>query len=41
MAREIKEEFGMNITVGDTFYAFTYENKIKGSHSVEIIYFDP
>jgi 8-oxo-dGTP pyrophosphatase MutT (NUDIX family) len=39
LKREIKEEFGMNISVGDPFYTFTYTNEIKGSHSIEVIYF--
>jgi 8-oxo-dGTP diphosphatase len=39
LMREIMEEFGMRIAVGDPFFAFTYLNEIKGSHSVEIIYF--
>lgn len=39
LKREIIEEFGMRIKVGDPFAAFTYTNEIKGSHSVEIIYF--
>lgn len=39
LRREIKEEFDMEINVDDTFYAFTYKNDIKKSHSVEIIYF--
>lgn len=38
LKREIKEEFGLEITVGDSFAAFTYVNKIKGSHSVEVIF---
>ncbi len=29
----------MTINVGDPFYVFTYDNPIKGSHSVEVIYF--
>jgi len=33
------EEIRLNISVGDTFAAFTYSNYIKQSHSVEIIYF--
>lgn len=37
--REIKEEFAMQISVGDPFYVFTYENNMKGSHSIEVIYF--
>lgn len=39
LKREVTEEFGMSLTVGDPFGAFTYENKIKGSHTVEVIYF--
>jgi 8-oxo-dGTP diphosphatase len=38
LKREIKEEFEMDINIGDPFYAFTYENKIKQSHSIEVIY---
>lgn len=39
LQREIDEEFGMQVKVGDPFAAFTYANQIKGSHSVEVIYF--
>ena len=39
LKREIQEEFGMQISVGDSFYAFTYSNEVKGSHSIEVIYF--
>lgn len=39
LQREIREEFGMELSVGEPFAAFTYTNHIKGSHSVEIIYF--
>lgn len=39
LKREINEEFGMDTQVGDPFYVFTYENPIKGSHSIEVIYF--
>ena len=39
LQREIFEEFQMKIKVGDPFAAFTYTNEIKGSHSIEVIYF--
>jgi len=39
LKREIMEEFGMRIEVGDPFFVFSYVNDIKGSHSVEVIYF--
>ncbi len=39
LKREIKEEFGMEVKVGDPFAAFTYTNDIKNSHSIEVIYF--
>lgn len=39
LIREVKEEFQKTIAVGDPFAAFTYTNPIKGSHSVEVIYF--
>lgn len=39
LAREIKEELRMNISIGDCFAAFTYLNHVKGSHSVEIVFF--
>lgn len=39
LQREVNEEFGMNISVGDPFAVFTYTNPIKGSHSIEVIYF--
>ena len=38
-AYEINEEFGMSVRIGDPFAVFDYVNDIKGSHSVEIIYF--
>ncbi|MDB5182053.1 MAG: hypothetical protein JWP13_816 [Candidatus Saccharibacteria bacterium] len=37
--REIDEEFAMQVEVGDPFCVFTYTNDIKGSHSIEVIYF--
>lgn len=39
LMREIQEEFTMNIELGDPFAVFTYRNEIKGSHSIEVIYF--
>jgi 8-oxo-dGTP diphosphatase len=39
LQREIREEFNVDIKVGDPFYVFDYTNDIKGSHSIEVIYF--
>ena len=39
LKREIVEEHSMRIKVGDPFAAFTYSNEVKGSHSVEVVYF--
>lgn len=39
LAREVLEEFEMHIAVGDPFAVFTYTNPIKGSHSIEVVYF--
>lgn len=39
LKREVIEEHGMRITVGDPFSVFTYTNHIKGSHSIEVDYF--
>ncbi len=39
LKREVVEEHGMHISVGDPFYVFTYTNNIKGSHSIEVGYF--
>lgn len=39
LKREIQEEFQMDVAVGDPFASFTYTNDIKGSHSIEVIYF--
>ncbi len=39
LKREVKEELGMAIAVGDPFFVFTYHNEIKGSHSIEVSYF--
>lgn len=39
LKREIMEEFGKSISVGDPFAVFTYTNEVKGSHSIEVAYF--
>lgn len=39
LVREIQEEFGMSVALGDPFAVFTYSNEVKGSHSIEVIYF--
>jgi ADP-ribose pyrophosphatase YjhB (NUDIX family) len=39
LKREVEEEFGVSIAVGDPFAVFDYVNEVKGSHSVEIVYF--
>lgn len=39
LKREIQEEFQKDITVGEPFAVFTYTNEVKGSHSIEVIYF--
>jgi 8-oxo-dGTP diphosphatase len=39
LRREVYEELGMTLKIGDPFAAFTYQNLIKGSHSIEVIYF--
>jgi len=39
LKREILEEFQVKVKIGDPFYVFTYKNDVKGSHSVEIIFF--
>ena len=39
LKREIMEELGMRVRIGDPFSVFDYENEVKGSHSVQINYF--
>jgi 8-oxo-dGTP pyrophosphatase MutT (NUDIX family) len=39
LKREIIEENNMQVNIGDPFYVFTYTNHVKGSHSIEVIYF--
>jgi len=39
LKRELDEELGADIAIGDPFYVFTYSNPVKGSHSIEVVYF--
>ncbi len=39
LAREIMEELGMRVEVGEVVDVFTYMNDIKQSQSIEVIYF--
>ncbi len=39
LKREVNEELGIEITLGDPFAVFTYLNQVKGSHSIEVVYF--
>jgi len=39
LKREIREELGIDVTLGDPFAVFTYTNEVKGSHSIEVDYF--
>lgn len=39
LRREIKEELGVEVNLGDPFAVFTYTNEIKCSHSIEVVYF--
>ncbi len=39
LVREIHEEFGMQIAVGEPFGVFTYLNEVKGAHAIEVVYF--
>jgi len=39
LARELDEELGIAVSIGMPFAAFTYVNEIKGSHSIEVIFF--
>ncbi len=38
LAREVMEEFGMSVDIGDVVDVFTYINEVKKSHSIEVIY---
>jgi len=39
LRREVREELGKDITVGDPFSVFTYLNEVKGAHAIEVCYF--
>ncbi len=39
LIREVKEELGVEVQLGDPFAVFTYTNEVKGSHSIEVVYF--
>lgn len=39
LVREIMEEFGVQIDIGEVVDVFTYINEVKKSHSIEVIYF--
>lgn len=39
LSREIMEEFGMHVTIGEVVDVFTYLNDVKKSHSIEVVYF--
>lgn len=39
LRREVMEELAVRIKVGDPFYVYTYQNRIKGSHTIEVVYF--
>ena len=39
LTREVMEELGMRISVGDPFAVFSYTNEVRKSHSTEVIYF--
>lgn len=39
LKRELREELEIEVAIGDPFAVFDYTNDIKGSHSIEVIYF--
>lgn len=39
LAREIMEELGMYVSIGEVVDVFTYMNDVKKSHSIEVVYF--
>lgn len=38
LKRELREEFKIEVEVGEPFYVFTYINTNKNTHSIEVIY---
>ncbi len=39
LKREIMEELEMEVSIGDPYAVFTYLNEVKGSHTIEVVYF--
>lgn len=39
LVREMEEEFNVTVLVEDPFYTFTYLNKDKTKHTLEVVYF--
>ena len=39
LKREVNEELGAEVKIGDPFFVFAYTNDIKKSHSIEVVYF--
>jgi 8-oxo-dGTP diphosphatase len=39
LKREVHEELGKDIMVGEPFSVFTYMNEVKGAHAIEVCYF--
>ncbi len=39
LKREVREEMGKDIDVGDPFSVFTYMNEVKGAHAIEVAFF--
>lgn len=39
LKREITEELGMRVRIGDPFFVFTALNEAKGLHYIEVVYF--
>lgn len=38
LKREVREEIGEEITVGEVVDVFTYINEVKGAHAIEVVY---